>query len=232
MKFVIEKEIFEHFPGMKILAAVAEDIPTADVEKIREKLNHAWTVAAAAAVEYGNAQSHPFIKPWGERMKALGVSRKQFPCSIEAMVRRAGKSDTPFTISPLVDFYNAISLEYLVPAGAFDMDDLDGDLELRFSREGDTFTSLDNDEEISIPAGEVGYADGNQIVTRHFVYKQAKHGILTDNSRRVLFVSEILGDLPVGTTETVAQALQDGLKECFGVETTVAILDENNRSFG
>lgn len=151
---------------------------------------------------------------------------------IEAMVRRAGKSDAPFTISPLVDFYNALSLEYLVPAGAFDMDDLGGDLELRFSREGDTFTALDSSEEIAVPAGEVSYASGSRIVTRHFVYKQAKQGILTENSRNVLFVSEILGELPAGAAEKVARALEEGLKECFGAETRAAVLDSDHRSFG
>ena len=54
-------------------------------------------------------------------MKAVGVSRKKSPSSVEALVRRAGKGGEPVSISPVVDFYNAISLKYLVPAGGFDI---------------------------------------------------------------------------------------------------------------
>lgn len=230
MNFHIEKELFNYFPGMKLIAIEARNIGKADTDKIAAMLEEAWQIAGAAANEFGNAQSHPFIKPWGDRMKTVGAPRKQFPSSIEAMVRRAGKGGTPFHISPLVDFYNAISLKHIVPAGAYDIDELEGDLWLRFSKEGDTFMALDSDENIPIPAGEVSYADGDKIITRHYVYKQAKHAILTANSKNIFFVSEILGELPPQTTETVAAALVTGLKECFGVDCTAIIMDENKTS--
>lgn len=230
MNFTIEKEIFKFFPGMKIVAVEAKGIVKADGEKIKSMLDKGWKTASAAAVRHTNAQSHPFIKPWGDRMKGVGAPRKHFPSSVEAMVRRAGKGGEPFSINPVVDFYNAISLEYIVTAGAFDMDEMNGDLELRFSKEGDTFTSLDSSENVAVPAGEVSYADGNIIITRHFVYKQAKHALINENSKNIFFVSEILGELPEGTAETVADAFVKGIKECFGVQATAVILDENRTS--
>ena len=230
MNFHIEKELFKYFPGMKIIAVYAENIGEADTEKIADMLSKAWQTAGAAAKKYGNAQSHPYIKPWGERMKAVGANRKQFPSSIEAMVRRAGKGGKPFHINPMVDFYNAISLKYLVTAGAYDVDRLENDMWLRFSKVGDTFTALDSDESIPIPAGEVSYADGDKIITRHYVYKQSKHALLTDDSKNVIFVSEILGELPEETAAEVAQAITDGLKTCFGIDTVAVILDEDNLS--
>jgi DNA/RNA-binding domain of Phe-tRNA-synthetase-like protein len=231
MRFEIEKNIFEHFPGMKIVVAVANDIPpTADTVKIKAALDEAWRIAAAASAEYGNPQSHPYIKPWGEHMRAVGASRKQYPSSIEALARRAGKSDVPVSINPLVDFYNAISLKYLVPAGGFDIDALNDDLRLRFSKQGDAFLALDSDEEVAVPDGEVSYADGATITTRHFVWKQAKHAILKPESKNVFFVSEILGELPANTADDVANAITAGLKQCFGIETESYILDVNKNS--
>ena len=143
MRFEIEKSIFSYFPGMKIIAVVARDIqPLENTATIKATLDDAWQRAATASIEYENPQSHPFIKPWGEYMKVVGAPRKQFPNSIEAMVRQAGKGNAPISINPLVDFYNAISLKYLVPAGGFDIDALNNNLRLRFSQQGDTFLAL------------------------------------------------------------------------------------------
>lgn len=170
MYFEIDKKIFEHFPGMKVVTLLAKDLAgDVDKEQVDKVLNEAWISAGKASTEYGNPQSHPYIKTWADRMRAIGVTRKKFPSSIEAMVRRAGKRGEPFRISPLVDFYNSISLKYLVPAGAYDIDELSNNLVLGFSKEGDIFHALDSKEEIQVDQGEVSYLDGNQVITRHFI---------------------------------------------------------------
>lgn len=146
----------------------------------------------------------------------------------KSMVRRAGKGGEAFHIIPLVDFYNSIALSHIVPAGGFDIDQMQEGLSLRLSREGDWFMALDEEKEINVPAGEVSYADGNQIVTRQFVWKQAKHLLLNEHTKNVFFVSEILGDLPYETADNVAKALVNGLWKCFDISTAAHILDERN----
>lgn len=231
MIFEIHKEIFDHFSGLRVVTVLVDDMPgTADKEAIAKFLDDAWQIAAAAAVSHGNAQSHPNILPWVEGMKAVGVSRKKFPSSIESMVRRAGKSDEPFRINPIVDFYNAVSLKHIVPAGGYDMDDLHDTMALRMSADGDTFCALDEDTLEPIPAGEVSYTDGSEIITRHFVWKQSRHALLKPETKKILFVSEILSGLPEGTAEAVAADFVNGLRAFFGVEATAVILDSENRS--
>ncbi len=231
MQFIIDKTIFENFVGMKIVVATVKGLkPTSQSQAIDEHLNRGWQIAREAATAYGNPQSHPFVKAWGDAMRGVGVSRKKFPSSIEALVRRAGKSDSPFKINPLVDFYNSISMANLVPAGGFDLDALNHNLELRFSREGDTFLALDSDEALALPEGEVCYADGNEIITRHFVWKQSKHAILEPESENIILVSEILGDLPPEVVTNVEREFFEGLKGFFGVEPTITTLDSDKRS--
>lgn len=232
MNFVIEPDIFEYFPGIRFVVAVATEIGQPSTEAvIAAELNAAWQHAAAEAVRYGNPQSHPNISPWCERMKDVGAPRKKFPSSIEALTRRASKGGAPVSIHPLVDFYNTISLKYIVPAGGFDIDALEHDLELRLSRPGDTFAALDADEVVEIPVGEVSYADGSTIITRHFVWKQSRHTLLTPESRNVFFVSEILGELPHETAQEVRAAFADGLLSNFGVRASTDILDSQHPVF-
>ena len=231
MDFSIEAGIFDYFPGMRLVVAAAEgmSVPT-DSEPVAAFLREGWRNAAAASKAYGNPQSHPFIKPWGERMKGAGAPRKDFPSSIEALTRRAGKSESPFSIHPFVDFYNAVSLSYLVPAGGFDIDALREGLALRLSRQGDSFTALDGETGVDIPPGEVSYADGGMIVTRHFVWKQSRHAIITPESRNIFFVSEILGELPQDTAQNVLDALTEGLRRFFSADVRGDILDAGHRS--
>lgn len=228
--FIVSQEIFDTFPGLRIVTVIAKGIgnPTAP-EKIDTLLQESWEAAAEAAEQYGNPQSHPHIKAWVDSLKAIGVSRKKFPSSIEAMVRRAGKSEIPFRISPIVDFYNAVSLKNIVPAGGFDIDQVRENIELRFSKDGDIFQALDSELPEAVSEGEVSYADGNTIITRHMVWKQSRHTLLTEDSRNILFVSEILGSLEDETAQKVADDLVGGLHACFGASTEAVILDRNRR---
>ena len=90
-----------------------------------------------------------------------------------------------------MDFYNAISLNHLVAAGAFDLDPLEGDIKLRLTCEGDQFTALDQDEAILVDPGEVAYASGSTILTRHFMWRQARTGLVHQHSTRIFLVSEV-----------------------------------------
>jgi DNA/RNA-binding domain of Phe-tRNA-synthetase-like protein len=231
MKFKVESEIFNAFSEIKIIVACASNIKVADARGIDNYLNRAWRHAAEEGVLYGNPQSHPNIKPWGDSMKKLGVSRKNFPSSVESLVRRATKTPDPVRINPIVDFYNAVSLANIVPAGAYDTDELISGLTLRFSEEGDTFESLDSDEVQNLPEGEVSYADGKIIITRHFVWKQSKHTLVTNESKNVLFLAEILSEVPWKTAESVINDFTVEFKKYFAGDMRIEILDANNPEF-
>jgi len=102
-------------------------------------------------------------------MSATDVSGRKYPSSVESLLRRAFKGGEPPRINPLVDFYNSISLRYVVPAGGFDLALLGDALELRLTREADTFRPLDSASAERVEPAEVAYASGNEILTRHFV---------------------------------------------------------------
>ncbi len=225
MEFVVAPEIFERFPGMRIAVAVAHGVDNAgDRPALAEEWRAAWASAAEAAA-HGNAQSHPRVRPWRERFRAIGVSGKEFPSSIEAMLRRAMKGGEPFRINPLVDFYNAVSLRHVVPAGGFDLDQLRGPLELRLSRDGDHFTALDADAPIPIPPGEIAYLDGRTVLTRHFVWRQARMGLITPATRSVVLLSEIPGEVGEDVARQVLADLAAGLRDHFGAALSACTVD-------
>lgn len=106
----------------------------------------------------------------------------KFASSIENLVRRSSKQDSKvLSINILVEFYNALSLKHVVPFGGFDLQsELCEDMELRFSKEGDEFTSLDSEQKVAFPLGEAVYmyAYKNIVVTRQINWKQSKEGLI------------------------------------------------------
>jgi DNA/RNA-binding domain of Phe-tRNA-synthetase-like protein len=231
MQFIVHPEVFAHFPGMRLAVAVATGI---DNQQEQPEVDHywqeAWISAGKEAAAYGNAQSHPHVRPWRERFKAMGISGKEFPSSIEALLRRSLKGGEVFHINPLVDFYNAISLRYVVPAGGFDLEQIRGPLELRLTRAGDTFTPLGVEMAQHLNAGEIAYADGSTILTRHFVWRQAQTGLISATTRAVFLVSEVQSELDARIAESVLGEMHDGLQRYFQVEARTFLLDQAQSS--
>ena len=137
---------------------------------------------------------------------------RHFPTSIEALLRRAMKGGTPFRINPLVDFYNAVSLRHTVPVGGFDLDRVPEPLAVRLTREGDTFSALDGDGSVPVPAGEIAYATGRTVLTRQLMWRQAREGLIHPETRSVFLVSESLPETGPGVAEAIVDELRRGTR--------------------
>ena len=96
--------------------------------------------------------------------------------------------------------------------------------------QGDTFRPLDSVSTESVEPGEVAYASGNEILTRHFVWKQSHKGFLGESTRSVFLVCEVLGkveDQGGGLAQTVLEDLSEGLRRHFGAEAATFLVDEH-----
>ena len=228
MPFKVEPKIFAMFPGLRLAVAVARGVDnTAKDAALIEAWQRAWT-STPAQIGGGDRQSHPRIKPWRDAWKRIGVSSKRFPCSIESLVKRALKGGTPFSINPIVDFYNTVSLHHIAPAGAFDLAEMNNSIELRLTRSGDTFQALDEQDSEPAPEGETAYATESVVLTRHFVWKQSLQALVRPTTTDVFLVSEVLGELPDAVAPSVRKNFEEGLKAYFGVGCTSFVLDRDH----
>ncbi|MEG2144457.1 MAG: phenylalanine--tRNA ligase beta subunit-related protein [Oscillospiraceae bacterium] len=127
------------------------------------------------------------IELYREAFRKLGINPNKYLCSIEALAARVAKGGEIPKINPLVDLGNALSLKYFVPLGAHDMDKFSGDIEIRFSREGDSFVPFNATETESVAAGEVVYASGTDIKTRNWIHRQGENGKITESAKNIFF---------------------------------------------
>ncbi|HEX9992986.1 MAG TPA: phenylalanine--tRNA ligase beta subunit-related protein [Acidimicrobiales bacterium] len=232
MRFSIEDAVLERFPGMRVVGVVASGLDNRDPDgRVAAEWDADWRRAGALAGDYANAQSHPNVAAWREALRRVGVSHKDHPSSIEALLRRAMKGGDPVRINPAVDLLNAVSLRWVVPAGGWDLGEVEGDLALRMTVDGDTFRSLDADEPEALPPGEVAYADGAVVLTRHFVWRQAREALVLPRTTDAILLSEVLAGLGDDLADRVLDDLGSRVRSLLGADVAPFSLDAGRTSF-
>lgn len=232
--FEVESPVFEALPNLSVFLAVVRGIDLSKLNKegIGRLLEESWDLAREQVSAYPNVQSHPNILLWREAFQSLKVSTKKYVSSVESMAKRASKADSrPFSINPLVDFYNAFSLKYLLPFGGFDMaSGVTKALSLRFSQDGDRFVALDADTAVNVSPGEILYASGHTVVTRHINWRQSKEGLIQETSTNVCFMAEVLNGYPESKLADMKVDFENCCKNLLNVEPELYLVDKMHSS--
>ncbi|MGY4745859.1 B3/B4 domain-containing protein, partial [Streptomyces sp. ATMOS53] len=115
-------------------------------------------------------------------------------------------------INPTVDSYNAVSVRHGLPSGAFDLDHVTGDVDIRYADGSEEFTPLGEPDTVENPRpGEIIYADTTGVLTRHWNHRDAHRTRVTENSTHVAFVLETLHATRDGDLLKVAAEELQGL---------------------
>jgi len=131
----------------------------------------------------------PRIQAYRRIYRRFGADPGSRRPSAEALLRRALDLSKAFpSINTVVDAYNLSSIERQVPAAAYDFDRLAGPLVLRFAETGDTFRGIGQESAEAVPAGELVYADREQVICRAWNYRDADDTKVTTDTTNLLVV--------------------------------------------
>jgi DNA/RNA-binding domain of Phe-tRNA-synthetase-like protein len=211
----ISDEVTKKLPGLVVIAGFL-DVGSIQTQLISGYLTSSWNKLGTVVREHGGHKAHPHIQQWHEALRRAGVSLKKCPPSIEAIAKRTAKSDSPFSINPVVDTYNGISMDLVLPFGAYDLDQLDGSLYLRVCEQPESFTPLGSGKPEETVVGEIVYADDTDILTRHFLWRQADKGKITDGSRRFVFVCELIESMGEDTIRSAKGLIEEQFSSLLG----------------
>ncbi|GAA2407845.1 B3/4 domain-containing protein [Streptomyces glaucosporus] len=191
--FRIAPAVADAFPGTLIALVTAtglrghEDWPgtAAALEDLEQRLaDGTWQPAD---------ETDPRIGAWHAAYRSFGTNPRRVRPSVDALGRRLAKKGALPRINPAVDSYNAVSVRHGLPAGAFDLDRVTGDVDIRHADGTETFTPLGEPGTTENPRpGEVVYADAAGVLTRHWNHRDAHRTRVTEDSTRVAFVLETL----------------------------------------
>ncbi|GGQ86325.1 B3/B4 domain-containing protein [Streptomyces flaveolus] len=139
------------------------------------------------------AETDPRIEAWHTAYRSFGTNPRRVRPSVDALGRRMTKKGTLPRINPAVDSYNTVSVRHGLPAGAFDLGHVTGDVEIRYADGTEEFTALGEPGTVENPRpGEVIYADAAGVLTRHWNHRDAHRTRVTEDSTHVAFVLETL----------------------------------------
>src|SRR5271166_5816809 len=117
-------------------------------------------IAAIVAEGFAGHGPWPEVDAWHAAYRAFGTNPKRERPSVDALRRRLARSGRLPRISAAVDCYNLVSVTHGVPAGAFDLDAVAGDIAVRFAAGDEGFTPLGEPDVTEHPRpGEVIYTD-------------------------------------------------------------------------
>ncbi|MFJ9175858.1 B3/4 domain-containing protein [Streptomyces sp. NPDC102360] len=212
-------------PAFHLTAAVADAFPDTRIAVVTAtglRGREPWpaTVTAVDDLERELAdgswqpadESDPRIEAWHTAYRSFGTNPRRIRPSVDALGRRMAKKGSLPRINPAVDSYNAVSVRHGLPAGAFDLDHVTGDVvEIRYADGTEEFTPLGEPDTVEHPKpGEVIYADTSGVLTRHWNHRDAHRTCVTEDSTRVAFLMEtVRADRDGHLLKAAAEELRD-----------------------
>lgn len=229
MKFKVSEEVFEKLENVCFGVVVAKGIDNKiDIDKINNLLDENMKKVEDYFKEKKVKESLEML-PYREAFKVLAINPNKFMSSIEAMTSRVAKGNKLPNINPVVDLGNSVSLKYLVPMGAHDLNSNNGDVCVRFSTSEDKFVPFGQSETEILDAGELIYSVGDTVKTRRWIWRQGEVGKVTNESCDVFFPIDGFKDANLDKVLGARDELANLLREIFNCEVTLGFIDKDNR---
>ncbi|MZE54912.1 hypothetical protein GTY86_27290 [Streptomyces sp. SID5770] len=208
--FRLAPAVADAFPGTRVALVTATGLrgrepwprtATAVEELERRLADGTWSPAD---------ETDPRVEAWHTAYRSFGTNPRRVRPSVDALGRRLAKKGLLPRVNQAVDSYNAVSVRHGLPAGAFDLDRVTGDVDIRPAHGTETFTPLGEPDAVETPKpGEIVYADAAGILTRHWNHRDAHRTRVTEDSARVVFALETLrADHDGGLLDTAADELR------------------------
>ncbi|MBS9405365.1 B3/4 domain-containing protein [Halomonas sp. TRM85114] len=205
----IDSGISRIAPGFRALSISVEAAQIVDTGVAPEALARACRSLAEKDVAWAEAHT----SAWAEVFRAFGAKPQRTPCSSEALRKRVLRDGSLPSIDPIVDLYNAISIEYAVPVGGENMAAYVGEPRLVFAEGTESFDTMKDGAVVhdSPRKGEVVWRDDIGVTCRRWNWRQGTRTRLSSDASRMWFILESLPAMPLDALHEAGDRLVQGL---------------------
>lgn len=153
--------------------------------------------------ERGAIAADPVLAGFRALHQAFGVPTRKLFSAPETLIRYIEKRGDIPRIGPLVDLYNAVSLETGLALGAHDLGRIDGDISLRLTTGAERFHPVGAAEPEPVRPGEYAYVDDGGAVICRLEVRQVEKTKVTPATTDVFLIVQ-------GNPATAPHAIQAG----------------------
>ncbi len=230
MFYNVDPNLFKKYPGYVRGVIVAKRIVNIEspIDEVARMLKGAQN-AIRERTDLEQVAAHPNIAAWREAYRAFGAKPSEYPCSIEAMIKRVRRGDELPYINTLAALCNSTSLRYLVTIGGHELDHIptagidalaglsdvnkpaDGStpnlsLWLGFAVGTENFTPFGTTSIEQPIAGEVIFSFGQTVLCRRWTWRQAE---FTKLEGKTTYAAINIDGLPPVSRDDVNAIMQD-----------------------
>ncbi|MDX7900462.1 B3/B4 domain-containing protein [Aeromonas media] len=207
----IDARVTRLAPGFRALSIQVDGATMVDRNVGAQALARACQSVAAGGAPW--AQEH--LSAWGEVFKRFGAKPQRTPCSALALLKRVQREGSLPCIDPVVDLYNAISIEYAIPVGGEDLTAYEGSPRLIIADGTELFDTMKEGapaHETPEP-GEVVWCDDRGVTCRRWNWRQGTRTRLSAESGQMWFILESLPEMPLAALQEAGDRLIEGLRQ-------------------
>jgi len=233
MNYTVFPWIFEVNPEVRFGIVVGRGLKNGPTSAEDEKM---LAVAEAGLRDHldhpdgAGLKEHPDIAVYRDALRRAGINPNKFTNSVEGMGKRVTKGQSLPRINALVDLCNVIALRHVVSLGGHDLADIDADLEVRRTVEGDRFLPFGAEEFENVPAGELVFTAGKTIQTRQWLWRQSELGKMTTDTTDVFFQLVGFAGDHLSKLEGAMQDLKDLIGSRFDGSSTSFMVEPERPS--
>lgn len=214
MSFVIpilDPRIADIAPGFRALSISVEATPIVNPQFATHALAQACAALTADTPDW--AQAH--LAAWADTFRQFGAKPQRTPCSADALRKRVLRDGTLAGIDPVVDLYNAISIQYALPIGGENFDAYVGAPHLTIAEGSELFDTMKDGSVAheSAEKGEVIWRDKLGVTCRRWNWRQGTRTRLDSSAKRMWFILESLPEMPMEALKMAGEELNSGLQQ-------------------
>ncbi|WP_280566875.1 B3/4 domain-containing protein [Chromohalobacter sp. 296-RDG] len=216
-------------PGFRALSISVEAAQIVDTDIASEALSRACRSLAKGDVAWAKAHS----SAWAEVFRAFGAKPQRTPCSSDALRKRVLRDGSLPSIDPVVDLYNAISIEYALPVGGENIAAYVGEPSLVIAKGTESFDTM-KDGAVAYESprnGEVVWRDDIGVTCRRWNWRQGIRTRLSADATRMWFILESLPAMPLDALDEAGDRLVQGLRHMMPdavIDTRLISIDPGN----
>lgn len=254
MFYRVDPNLFKKYPGYVRGVIIAKRIvniesPIDEVARMLKGAQH----AIRDRTDFDQVAALPNIAAWREAYRAFGAKPSEYPCSIEAMIKRVRRGDELPYINTLAALCNSTSLRYLVTIGGHELDHIsitgidalaglsdvnkpaeglipNASLWLGFAVGTENFTPFGATSIEQPIAGEVIFSFGQTVLCRRWTWRQAE---FTKLGGKTTYAAINIDGLPPVSRDDVNAIMEDlgNLVAIYcGASIEMKILSKDNPS--
>lgn len=144
MVLTINPEITKILPDFKIGTIHYNNITVSDSPQMLKGRLQLFQEQLFFDLEERELTDFPGLLEWQLIWKALGADPSRYRPSAEALFRRIKKQNYLPSIHSAVDMNSFLSLQYEIPLGLYDADQISGEVEITVGTDADQFEGLNN----------------------------------------------------------------------------------------